>query len=116
VPFGKHAGKPFEDVPANYLHWILRECNNVHRWVHLAAQAELERRGYDTGPAPAAAAAGGPTAAAPGLATLEPIVSQWYRELALRFYPDRGGSSMEMLVVNVAHDRLTTLLRDMARP
>jgi len=22
MPFGKHAGKPMQDVPASYLHWL----------------------------------------------------------------------------------------------
>jgi len=40
-----------------------------------------------------------------------PIVSTWFRTLSMRFHPDRGGSDVEMKVVNEAHDALRALLK-----
>jgi hypothetical protein len=39
----------------------------------------------------------------------EPVVQTWYRRMALRFHPDRGGSHEAMLAINVAHDELRRL-------
>jgi hypothetical protein len=38
------------------------------------------------------------------------VVRGWYRELSLRFHPDRGGSDERQLALNVAQDRLKELL------
>jgi hypothetical protein len=38
------------------------------------------------------------------------VIRNWYRELSLRFHPDRGGSHERQLALNVAHDRLKELL------
>jgi hypothetical protein len=37
-------------------------------------------------------------------------VAQWYREMTLRFHPDRFGSHEAMTAINHAHQRLRQLL------
>ena len=29
MPFGKYEGEPLEDIPHNYLVWVLRNCRNI---------------------------------------------------------------------------------------
>jgi curved DNA-binding protein CbpA len=37
------------------------------------------------------------------------LIGRWYREMSLRFHPDRGGSDEAMQAINHAHDRLKEL-------
>jgi hypothetical protein len=53
------------------------------------------------------------TAAKPAagtIATLEPVLRQWYHQMALRFHPDRGGSNEAMQIINYANDALRRLI------
>jgi ParB-like chromosome segregation protein Spo0J len=38
------------------------------------------------------------------------VVQRWYRDLCRRYHPDRGGSHLEMKVVNEAHESLKKLV------
>jgi hypothetical protein len=38
------------------------------------------------------------------------VLSEWFRQLSLRYHPDRGGSEIEMKVVNAAYTLLKQLL------
>lgn len=37
MPFGKHKGEPVEDLPTDYIEWLLAECV-----LHPSLQKELE--------------------------------------------------------------------------
>jgi hypothetical protein len=43
-------------------------------------------------------------------AAWEPIVRRWYRDLVMRWHPDRGGSTAAMQMINECHSRLQKLL------
>jgi hypothetical protein len=40
-----------------------------------------------------------------------PILKKWFADLSKRFHPDRGGSDLEMKVVNEAHQLLLAMLK-----
>jgi hypothetical protein len=107
--FGRYRGQPPANVPAAYLRWCLAECNCLDDWLRRCIIAESTRRGIrpDGSPmgreAPVRAPAGGALIDLPGL------IRTCYREMALRFHPDRGGSHEAMVAISIAHDRLKEL-------
>lgn len=46
IPFGKHKGEPLEDLPSDYIEWILRETDVSDRspWLAKELQAQLDAR------------------------------------------------------------------------
>jgi hypothetical protein len=52
IPFGKHKNKLLDEVPADYLDWLLRSCK-LSSGLQNAVTAELRRRGNKP-PAPPA--------------------------------------------------------------
>src|SRR5262245_19933812 len=101
LEFGKYRGSLLRDVPLGYLQWCLPENDFVRGDPGLRhdIEAELSRRGgtpqtEEAGPLVQGAA----------------VVRQWYREMVLRWHPDRGGNNDAMQAINDAHDRLRQLL------
>jgi hypothetical protein len=101
--FGKHKGVPVSDVPTGYLRWVLRECECIDPPLRAAVEDELARRGS----APSA-----PAGAGHAVVPWDGLVARWYRELTMKWHPDRGGSREGMQAVNDAHDRLRKLLQE----
>lgn len=101
-PFGKYQGWAVSKVPTFYLAWCIREVQDLVPHFREAILAEIGRRGgtsrrrRESAPAP--------------LAHWEGLFSRWYREMALQFHPDRGGSKEAMQAINAAADRLKELL------
>lgn len=95
MPFGKYKGKPLGEVPGDYLEWVLKNCTRTSAYLRGAIQRELHSR------------ATSPASSISGI-----IVARWYREMSLRFHPDRGGSHEAMVAVNACYERLKELLND----
>jgi hypothetical protein len=93
MPFGMYKGQLLEDVPSSYLAWCLRTCDNLNGWLREAIEEELERRRPRRPP---------PPPPGPPPPVLAGLINEWYRKLALRYHPDRGGSNEAMRVVNDA--------------
>jgi hypothetical protein len=107
-PFGKHKHQPLGTVPTDYLRWALRECD-LETWLAHAITEELRRRRQywqeqaEGPPPPRPQQQAGPPA------KMDEIIRQWYRDLVMRWHPDRGGSKEAMQAINDAHDRLRQL-------
>jgi uncharacterized protein (DUF3820 family) len=97
MPFGKYRGQPIAEIPTAYLKWLL----TIDIWSDLrysvTEELELRREGFDRGPKQTPA----PTV----------DVAGWYRQLSMRFHPDRGGSKEAMQAVNAAKELLERMLK-----
>lgn len=91
IHFGKHKGKPLEEIPEDYLCWVLENCSprpTLLRAIEQILDVNDE----------------------PNLAITVDIVGPWYRKLAVEYHPDRGGTHQQMLVVNRCNDLLEELI------
>lgn len=92
LQFGKHKGKRLDQVPEDYLRWLVGEQEKT-----LAEyKAEISRREY---------------AAEADLTWEQKIVQAGFRALATKHHPDRGGSKADMQKVNAAYESLRTKVR-----
>jgi Putative quorum-sensing-regulated virulence factor len=117
MPFGRHRGVPLDELPVDYLEWLL--TRDLRDPLKSAAQAEWvrrerlkERNGNGNGhqhqreekrePPPPP-----PPPAPPSMkATLKEIVDVGYRRLALKAHPHMGGNNADMVRLNQARDWL----------
>lgn len=97
MPFGKYRDEPLEEIPTGYLEWVVRNCTRIDPWLRRLIDVELEERKQ-------------PVPERQNGADWVPIISRWYRELAMKFHPDRGGSHEQMQAINEANDLLKRLL------
>lgn len=98
MPFGKHRGRPIEDIPTAYLKWLLTiELYDVLRNA-VEEELELRREGFDRR-----------RQQPPPPPTVD--VAAWYRRLSMRFHPDRGGSKDAMQAINAARELLEDMMR-----
>jgi hypothetical protein len=92
MPFGKHRGKALEDVPLDYLEWVLAECGNITPILRRAIQQILSPPQRS------------------GALTVAGVADQWYRRLAVEFHPDKGGTHEAMKAVNRGRELLLELV------
>ncbi len=99
MPFGKYRGQPVSSLPTNYLDWLVENVDFESDALRDEIEAELSAR-YQSRRKP-------PPTPTPTQAK----VKAWYRELALRFHPDRAGDDgRAMQTLNVAYERLCEIL------
>ena len=117
LPFGKHRGLRVSEVPTNYLAWMLGECDGLEAYLRIAAREELaRRRSTRQGRAmpddhePHRATEPGTGQQSRSVVDLRSVVQHWFRDLSMRWHPDRGGSVHGMAAVNDAHEKLCKLL------
>jgi hypothetical protein len=109
MAFGKHRGKRFEDIPASYLEWALGELDFAGRqWLRRAMESELLRRFPEED-----ARSDDPKARVPPDA-MSDLLHRWYRQVCLRYHPDRGGSTEIMQAMNDAYQTLQKMLKEAA--
>jgi hypothetical protein len=90
MPFGKYKGCEVADLPKPYLEWLYQN-------VELRGRLEAE----------IARALWGPSYHDDTPAIIEPgKVKLIYRELALKWHPDRGGSTQAMAALNEFYEML----------
>jgi hypothetical protein len=104
MPWGKYRGEDLAEVPSSYLAWVVEECD-LRPALETAVRAELADRFGRPCPACLARAL---RSQGPAL-TLD-LIAGWYRQLALRHHPDRGGLPGAMVGINAAHDLLLEMV------
>jgi hypothetical protein len=105
MPFGKYKGKTLDQIPPDYLDWVLREAESASPFLKDAI-----RRHLYGGPEPEPGPRPEPEAkATQGVTDMKAIVKRWYAELVMRYHPDRGGEHAVMVALNDAHARLKRL-------
>jgi hypothetical protein len=103
--FGKHQGRRIADTPTGYLHWVFDNCTDLYPDFREMIRQELARRAGDH-------AQGASDRATAGTSLTDPVISEFFRLLSLKYHPDRGGTHEQMLVVNEARE-LRELLRQL---
>lgn len=94
MPFGKHRGRPLDEVPDSYLVWILDNLDLTDR--PTLREAIRRRLNLDR-----------PAGSVPPGVDVGKAIKTWYRKLAFDFHPDRRkGSNEAMLAINEAYERL----------
>jgi hypothetical protein len=101
MPFGRHRGKPLSQVPLSYLAWALRDCEGISWQLRSEIRSIVEKARRD-------ARDEEPTAGPP--AAWDAMITKWFREMCLKFHPDRGGNHEAMKAINFAHNRLKELI------
>lgn len=86
LTFGKHAGKDLQDVPEDYLDWLIEERRKEIE----AYQYELSRRNDVEG----------------RQEWMKKIIQAGYKALAKTAHPDRRGSSGDFLALSAAREEL----------
>ena len=108
MPFGKHRGKDLADVPSDYLDWLLTRAENVAEWLRDAVYEELLVRDLDNTEENGATERG---AAVLPLETLRSQLKAWYREMTMKYHPDRrSGQDDGMRAIIAGYERLTEML------
>lgn len=92
--FGKYAGSDIQDVPLDYLEWLLADSTRRNQEI----QAELDRRAM---------------VESASMPLLDQIVHAGFRSLAKNAHPDAGGSSTKFQELQAAYERLRTILREL---
>jgi uncharacterized protein (DUF3820 family) len=105
MPFGKHRGQEVEELPTSYLRWCLDNLG----WMNDDLREEMEevlshREGASL------AGANYPRVSAPAVNVTLEAITQVYRELTLRWHPDRGGSAEAMAALNAFMERIRDIL------
>lgn len=94
MPFGKHRGGQVEDIPHDYLLWVLDNVKKLSPTLRSEIYCVLEITGR-RGPAKTS------------LST--DVAGEWYRRMAREFHPDARGSHEAMVAVNRGREVLLEL-------
>lgn len=92
--FGKHAGTPIADVPADYLEWLIGSSNDVID----QCKNELQRR-KDVEEA--------------NQSFVEKLVNEGYRSMCKKTHPDAGGNAEDFRNVQAAYEQLKVILKEL---
>src|SRR3954449_173317 len=119
MPFGKYRGKRLISIPSEYLTWVL-EGEDLDAELRKEVVYELDRRGEapeekkSDEPEPEPEVKGPPT---PEVRHMSPTgerlagdVRMLFRNLAMKYHPDRGGSAEAMRALTELHDQVQELL------
>lgn len=98
MPWGKYQGRLLAEIPLSYLTWLIEECD-LQPALRSAICAALRDRLL-----PLVGAGADQTPAGPEL------LARWFRPLAARWHPDKGGTHEAMQAINEARDELARLL------
>lgn len=121
MPFGKHKGRSLDDVPDDYLLWVIDTCKNASPTLLQAIRTRLEidapesadkakRKQHrdnqdvnalvETMKAQLRQTQSQLCQAQRRNAEREAVVTKWFRKACFQFHPDRGGSHEVQVMIN----------------
>ncbi len=94
MTFGKYKNVPVEDIPHDYLVWVMENIHDLNPWLRQAIVNVLATRPAEP--------------AGTQIATVDArgLVKSWYRHASRKYHPDHGGSHMAEIVVNDCYETL----------
>ena len=113
MPFGKHKGRNFDQIPVDYLNWLLRQ-----KWLQAGIRREIEeyledpeaeaddKQWRQPPPPPSNGGSSKLGFTAEEQADLKLILQAGFRALALKCHPDTGGSNGAMQRLNLLAAKL----------
>jgi hypothetical protein len=107
MPWGKHRGKELSEVPECYCRWALENASSLDGPLREAIRQRLgllpqQQQSDQT---------------AQLVETVRTALRDIHRAMALRFHPDRGGSTQAMAAINHMNDCLQeSLSRRLPKP
>jgi hypothetical protein len=113
MPFGKHKGIVLENLPVDYLDWVLGWMDSEDSgWMSYsrkrlfdAMEDEWDRR--QSGTRPKEVAKSKMSAAARSLKS--EFIKSGYRAMSLKYHPDKGGTSEQMIALKELKEALEKL-------
>lgn len=109
MPFGKHRGERLSDIPFSYLAWVLDNVESLNHYLRTAIENELASRTAKTAPPKPPPPPRHDGSLVPR-SRVQEVLTSWWREVCLRWHPDRGGNLQAMQALTAAHDRLRQML------
>lgn len=117
MPFGKHRGEELDQIPEDYLIWVLEKADRASPLLKMAIRRVLGLPPADDpfgsdyySPPPPPPPPPPPRKGMVAKQELESALRSYFRRLAMKHHPDRGGSNDRMAVVNeVMNDVLRML-------
>lgn len=88
MPFGKYRGRPVDELPDDYVEWLLEQ-----EWLKPSLRVAILERNEKH--------------------PLDRVLAKWQSTMALKFHPDRGGSHEAMLAVNEGAELFRRLIDEM---
>lgn len=100
MPWGKHKGLEFGEIPDSYLLWVLDKAD----YATPSLKSAIRKHFGIEDPEPEE-----PDTPSSNVASMEMVVKAWWRRMTLKFHPDRGGSIVAFQTINEAHEHLKQL-------
>lgn len=119
MTFGKHRGSLIEDVPVDYLAWVLKSCENADPWLLESIREFLGAHQRSKAPPPPPPPRDPPPWTPPPdpgrdhlpKARVADVIKAVHRKLAGDWHPDRrGGNGDGMTALNAFRDKLEQTL------
>ena len=96
MPFGKHKGQLFSNLPDEYLEWLMT-LGDLKPETRRAVEFELASRAPEPG-------------------SLLDVVNAGYRSLAMKYHPDHGGKHEQMQALNASVEALRKMILEIGCP
>ena len=113
MPWGKYRGEDLEDIPDDYLTWVLDNCERISPTLRRAIEIRLGLARDPPRPPPSSSPHPSSGGNATARDTLDRVIRAWHRMMTMKYHPDRGGKVDHMQLVNEGAELLRKLQNDL---